>query len=378
MTNANHYGTNFMENYSSPGMPLYEVMQGLQQGTAGFNPAIIRKARAEAQRKSAELDRSTYPFQEDISHYLFGDSARRVIMFVDGVFQGKETLPTVIPIDLGPNPHQLFERPRGNSTIDSTVTFEQTRAYLEQFRSAHGSQLSVPGVEYFEVNKSRFFYFRQSDLGDMFGRRLKKGQTISLEEMALLVPLVISTDRIALTEVDAPLGDVQTPIHVSYRLKQSLEAKLLDRLSDGSYDPRSEVRLIADWVAHRPVLPTIDEVNALEAFFKSNPTIGNSKIEYLYTNDYYIEEPKKGSGRQFKAKNVIVIVTTNGHEPALREIQIVDAQQYRINELEKGAENHEEYSGRKERVGRKSRDRREELQPVLDQIFIRENDLIPL
>lgn len=378
MADANHYGGNLLQNYSKPGMPLYDVVQGLQQGRLGFDPAILGRARAEAQRKSAELDRSTYPFQEDLSHYLFGDSPRRVVMFVSGVFHGNGSIPTVIPIDLGPNPHQLFQKPHGNSTIDSSVTFDQTRRYLETFRSAYGSEIARLGIDKFEVDKSRFFYFRQPELEDMFGRRLKKDDRISLEEMALLVPLVISTDRVALTEIDAPLGDVQTPMHVSYRLKQSLEAKLLDRLCDGPYGPRSKVRLIADWVAHRPVLPTIGEVNALEAFLKSSPTIGNSRIEYLYTNNYYDEKPKKGSGRQFKAKNVIVVVTTNHFDPALREIQIVDAGQYAINELQKGEARHDELEKKRGNVPRKERAARAKIADVLDQIFIRENDLVPL
>ena len=50
---------------------------------------------------------------------------------------------------------------------------------------------------------------------------------------------------------------------------------------------------------------------------------------------------------QFKAKNVIVIVTTSGHEPALREIQIVDAEQYYVNELKKGEERHDELEKKK-------------------------------
>ncbi len=376
MTDANHYGRNLLQNYSQLGMPLYEVVQGLQQGRLGFDPTMLGRARAEAQRKSVELDRSTYPFQEDFTRYLFGDEKKRVIMFVEGVFHGSTNLATVIPIDLRHNPHQLFQTPGVNSTIDYKVTFEQTGEYLRQFKSTHGNELAALGAYEFEVGKSRFFYFRQSDLEGMFGRRLQKGQAISLEEMALLVPLVISTDRVALTEIDAPSGDAQTPMHVSYRLKQSLEAKLLDRLSDGPYDLKSKVRLIADWVAHRPVLPTIDQVNDLEAFLKSNPTIGNSRIEYSYTNDYYIEKPKKGSGRQFKAKNVIVIVTTGGYEPALREIQIVDAGQYFVNELKKGEERHDELEKKKVNVPRRKKVAREGIKNVLDRIFIKTNDFI--
>jgi len=377
MADTQHYGTNLLQNYSRQG-PLYDVMQELQQGKLVFDSATLGRARAEAQKKAVELDRSTYPFQEDLMRYLFGDYTKRVIMFVSGTFHGKESLPTVMPIDLGSNPHQLFQEPHGNLTIDSAVTFEQTKRYLDAFRSTYSGEAARLGINDFEVDKSRFFYFRQRDLEDMFGRHLKRGQTISLEEMALLAPLVISTDRIGLTEIAAPSGDVQTPMHVSYRLKQSLGAKLVDRLSDGPYKPGSKVRLIADWVAHRPVLPTMGEVNALEAFLKTNPTIGNSKIGYRYTNDYYVEEPKMGSGRQFKAKNVIVIVTTSGHEPALREIQIVDAEQYYVNELKKGEERHDELEKKKSNVPRKKRAAQEKIGRVLDQIFVPENDFAPL
>src|SRR3989338_5212601 len=204
MASANHYGTNFMENYSKLCMPLYDVVQALQQGKNSFDPAILNRARAEAQRKAVELDRSTYPFQEDLAYHLFGDSARRVVMFVSGAFHGNEIIIKVIPIDLGPNPHQLFQKPGGNSTIDSTVTFDRTADYLhsDQFRGMYGEELEKRGIYAFEVDKSRFFYFRQPDLEGMFNGRLRKSQTISLEKMALLAPLVISTDRVGLTEID--------------------------------------------------------------------------------------------------------------------------------------------------------------------------------
>lgn len=385
MVDSSHYGANLLQNYSQPGMPLYDVVQGLQQRKTRFDPTMLSKARVEVQRKGAESDRSTYPFQEDFTGYLFGDEKRRVIMFIEGVFHGNTNLSTIIPIDLGHNPHQLFQEPRGNLTIDSIVTFDQTRGYLysDQFRRMYGEDLAALGVYAFEVEKSRFFYFKQSELGDMFGRSLRKNDTIPLEEMVLLVPSIIPAERVVLTEVEAPSQEVHTPMNVSYRLKQSLKKKLLDRLTDRSYKPgrKVKVRLISDWVAHRPVLPTMDDVNYLEAFLKSNPTIGNSRIEHWYTNDYYMEEPKKGSGRQFKAKNVIVIVTTNGFEPALREIQIVDTQQYHINELRKGAEKHKDYEERKEKKRvRKQRtgDATRRIEDVLGQVFVRENDFISL
>ena len=380
MADSNHYGSNLMQNYFLPDSAIHQVIGGLQRGQMSFDVGTINKARSEVQRKSVGLDASTYPFTDDFARYFFNNEKSRVIMFVEGVFHGNTDLATVIPIDLGPNPHQLFEEPHGNTTIDSTVTFDQTTEYLhsDHFRSANAKTLENLGAYEFEVQKSRFFYLMQPDLEDMFGRQLKRGEAIAFEEMALLVPTLISTDYIVLTETKAPSKDAQTPMHVSYRLKQSLEAKLLDRLRDGPYKPGSKVRLIADWVAHRPVLPTIEDVYALEAFLRSNPTIGNSRVEYLYTNNYYIEEPKKGSGRQFKALNVIVKVTTSGHESALREIQIVDAKQYSINELQKGEERHDELEKKRGNVPRKERDARKKNEEVLDQIFIQENDFVPL
>lgn len=378
MAQQAHYGTNLMQNYFNPDDATHQVIQGVQQGRTRLDAGLISRARNDVQRKSHDLDKSTYPFAEDLARYMFGDGTRRVIMFVEGVFHGKDDLATVIPIDLGNNPHQLFQTPGVNSTIDYKVTFEQTGEYLMRFKGTHGNELAALGAYEFEVGKSRFFYFKQSDLETIFGRHLIKHQTITLEEMALLAPLIIPSESVMLTEVKAPSQDARTPMHVSYRLKHSLEEKLLNRLIREKYEDKRNVRLIADWVAHRPVLPTRGEVEVLEAFLRTSPTIGNSKIKYLYTNDYYKDEPKKGSGRQFKAKNVIVVVTTDHYEPALREIQIVDAEQYAKNELEKGAENHDDFKKRRANVPRKERAARKKIEGVLDQIFIKTNNFIPL
>lgn len=383
MAQEAHYGVHLLQNYFGLESAIYQVIQGMQQGHTSFDAGLINRARNDVQRKSHNLDRSTYPFAEDFASYLFGNGQPiRVIMVIDGVFQGDAPVETIIPIDLGSNPHLLFQDTHGNTTIDSFVTFEKTRESLEQYRASHTEKLSERGIYDLQVRKSRFFYFRQQDLGDFFGRRLGKNGTIALEEMAALAPLIIPTDYVMLEEVEVPSIDTylaSAPIHVSYRLKQSLAEKLLNRLTKDNNHKGSNVRLIADWVAHRPVVPTMDDVEALESFLRRNPTIGNSRVEYLHTNDYYNEPPKSiGGSPNFKAKNVIVRVRTAGFEPAIREIQIVDSRQYFENELLKGQTSHVEFEKKRSSVPRQVRVLRSSFEDVLTQIFMRENDYIPI
>lgn len=393
MANTNHYGANLVENYFPPDSAIYRVIQGMQNGRTRVDVELVNRAKLEAQHISGVLDESTYPFALDLAKHLYG-SDLRVIMFTQGTFHGNTQVPTILPIDLGSNPYQLFQK--ANGTIDTTVTFEQTREFLGGYKETHREDLSRMDMYKFEVGKSRFFYFKQEDLENFFlrfGRKLKE-DTIPLEDMMLLVPMVVSTNYVALEQVRNPSIDdyVQiAPLHTSYRLKgeRSLLEKLVNRLTDinaenGSRTNRkngNEVRLIADWVAHRLVVPNVDDVYKLEAFLKSNPTIGTSEVNYLYSNNYYEEEPKKGSSRQFKALNVIIEVTTNGHAPAVREIQIVDKEQYYINELDKGETSHtalEERRKKEDNIPRIVKDKRKKIEEVLGQIFPIDDNLISL
>ena len=392
MASQGHYGGNLLQNYRDIDS-LINVVGEMQQGKTRFNEILLGKARNDAKRNSRKMDESTYPFGEDIADHLYDGQLRRVVMFVQGIFHGNSNIPTIIPVDLGNNTYPLFQQSSGNSTIDDNVTFDKTREFLDHYIETHGDELGRRGVYKFEVGKSRFFYFRESDLVRFFSRfgvEVSNGKTIPFGDLALLAPLTVPTRYVALDEVDLEDGLEPSPewyreiapVQVSHRLKNSLEDKLVNRLTTSEGIKDGSVRLVADWVAHRPVVPTLEDVYKLEAFLKENPTMGNSQIEYRYTNNKYREEErKKGSSRDFKALNVIVEVTTNGFSPAIREIQIVDQEQYFRNELSKEGDNHDLFKARRSNEDDMSEAdiiKRKSLRKVLSQIFVPDNNDIPI
>src|SRR3989338_3678929 len=149
------------------------------------------------------------------------------------------------------------------------------------------------------------------------------------------------------------------PLFRSYRLKKSLARKILRRFQE------SDTREIKDWVAHRIVVGSIDDIRNLVAFLKSSHEIGHTRIRYISTNDYY-REPK-GSG--FKVMNVTVEVTTPGERPCVREIQIVDKEQYYHNEFGEGRISHEDYERQQEHRSRKVRDIHNKYKEILEEVF---------
>jgi len=376
MLSQEHYGENLVQNYFGDHTKIYEIIQDMQQGKTRFDAGKVAKANVEVQAKSGELDNPTYKFAQDLSRFVYGlREPRRVVMFVEGTFYGRNDIETIIPFDLGNNPHQLFKKDPRYKTVDDAVTFEETRRFLER----NGSYLSQAGFDAFQVGKSRFFYFKESDLSDL-GHLDEDGRV----KMTGLVPLIVPTKGYVVTEeVEEPsLEDYMqfAPLHVSYRFKKSLMEKIINRMLFWETEGEN-IRLIADWVAHRPVVEDREAVDSLEQRLIGSSRIGiNSSLNYEYTNDYYSEEPKKGSSRQFKVKNVVVTTTTRGSpNPTLREIQIVDRKQYFENELSKdGEKSREEYEEGRSDIPRRKVIRYYELRDVLEQIFIVENEVIPI
>lgn len=376
MPSIEHFGKNLLGNYFNESTAIYEIIGGMQQGKTLFDPSLVARANIEVRAKSKELDNSTYKFAQDFSRMLYGhQNRRRVIMFVEGTFYGSSNIETVIAIDLGNNPHDLFRTDHRYPTVDAAVTYEQTIRFFEE----NGNYLSREGYDAFELGKSRFFYFKESDLAEK-GHLDEDGNV----KMTGLVPLVVPTKGYVMTEEveDPSLNKYMqfAPLHASYRFKNSMMDKLLDRTVSRK-NTEGEVRLIADWVAHRSIVRTKEDVDSLEQRLQTPGNIGNnSSIEWNYTNDYYSESPKKSSSIQFKAKNVVVTVTTKGFpDKSLREIQVVDKEQYFINELSKNVDKtREDYEMGRNDIPQKKIMFYYELRDVLEKIFNVENVVIPI
>ncbi len=367
-----------LHHYFHDDSAIHQIIMGIRAGFLDgserkFNPDLIDRSRGEVLLKRRALDASTYPFAQDLSEKVYGEKGR-VVGLVEGEFKGDSninSIKSIVPIDLGTNPYLFFRTCQKDTTIDNCVTIETTKAYIEEYKD----ELSKRGYNHFEVGKSRFFYFRQKDL-EFFSN---KGEL----DMVKLVPLLCPTDYVVLKKVKRISPEEYTelaPNHTSYRLKESLTRKLLKKfgLPKGGIKIRnregviSEKNIVVDWVGHRTVCYSRNEVNDLEVLLKSSPLIGKSKIDYLYTKDYY----KKPKG-QFKAKKVITVVSTKNYEPCIREIEVVDKNQYFENEFRKRTE-HKEHVKKQKKVSKKKRSVNAHYKEILEQIFIKDISVIPI
>ena len=369
---------NLLTHYFHEDSATYQIIAGMRDSflrgeTRNFPQGIVDRAKAEVATKSRALDASTYQFAQALNQHIYHGGKRRVIMLVEGVFRGDEDIDSIIPIDLGVSPYQLFKQV-GSTTVDDFVTSEQTMRFIGN----HRDELSQRGANAFEVGKSRFFYFSHSDLAEFFDKDMDPKAIVPLDELVRLVPMIVPTQGyVALRPVEEPTLEEyleSAPVHVSYRLKKSLATKLLNKLGS----PKDSIQLggnpegngsskdvIVDWVAHRPVVPSIGDVDSLEDFFRGNPTLGKSDVNHLYTKDYY----RWQKASEFMAKNVVARVAHPGSEPSIREIQIVDKGQYFINELRNGITSHKEHEKKRSQQSRRRRKFDEHYGPVLENIF---------
>lgn len=362
MANYNN-GSALMGRYFGLESAMSQVVDKLQQGRKRIDFGLVSRAREEVQAKSAVLDTPTYRFAQDLSFHLYGGEERRIVMLVEGVFHGDSETQSLIPIDLGNNPWRLFKHHEGHDTIDDAVTLESTRDFVER----NSGYLTEQGYRSVDVGSSRFFYFGKSNLESFLDENGKL-------DMARLVPLIVPTEgRVVANEVDGgivldqvaspTLDDYMktAPIHVSYRLKKSMVEKLCRRIV---YDKGKGP--VSDWVAHRPVVDSPEDVEVLAAFLRESKRVGkNSRFDYLETKHNYEDESANGH----RVETIVGRIETKGFEPSVREIQIVDKEQYFANELSSGRTSHAAHKGRIGHISRKIREDYDRVKAVLEQIF---------
>ena len=384
---------NLMGNYFGAASATYQILEIMRKGMmAGERrnvpEKLVQHSTAEVQGKMGELDESTYESAHALNNEIFGRfNRRRVIMVVKGDFiGGKADLDYMnresrreegylIPIDLGENPYPLFASRDAYSTIDEKVTEEQTRQFLADNRQ----YLRERGFRGFMIDTSRFFYFDNQELTKRFAT--KSGEL----DMQRLIPFVsdlpqylfvngkiVESGSVAPTAKEYENAAIK---FASYRLKQSLAQKLANMLTF----PKGEIRKgISDWVAHRVVFPTEEEVHGLESFLRENPIIGFSnskkdsrvlKIEYRDKSDYY-EKPKANG---FRSMNIIVLTYTPGYKPSIREIQAVHFGQYHHNEIDvNNPAHHRQQEGKREHVSSKKSELKFHYEGILKEIFGKE------
>ena len=377
-----------MESYFVPDSATYKIIEVMRKGIldnkkVGFPDEVIRKARKEVQRKRKELDESAYEFAYSLNNEVFGRFNKgRVVMLVNGRFIGikedadyRKSEPDreegyTIPIDLGTNPHSLFEDIGTYPTIDAKVTEEKTQQFLGENRQ----YLRGMSMEGFIIDSSRFFYFDDAEVSEGFST---EGGVLDMQRLVPLItelPLYLFANgeirkSAELIPSAKDYGHIAIRF-VSYRLKQSETKKLADKLT---YSPGEigEEKVIVDWVAHRLVLREEEDVHAVEDFLRGNPTIGDprttySRIKHKHTDNYYAEPKPNG----FRNMNVSVEVRTKGFKPCVREIQIVDLTQFYPNEINiHDPRHHKQQKKRREHVSKRKSELKIHYEGILQQIF---------
>ena len=349
---------NLMELYFSPDSATYKVIgivrDGFRKGICRtINPNLIQIASSEVQTKRKELDKSTYPFAQDLSMEFYREGAIRVVMLIEGTLVGSErSIDSVIGADLGKNPHRFFkDDAHVSDTIDAHVTTEQVMAYLRHNQEA----LSNQGFTHYLVDRSRVFYLRSEDV-----KRFLDSNELNFEQ---LVPFLLPTrGYVGLVPVENPTikeYKKAAPAFIAYRLKGTVMQKLLKRLGEKHPEP------IKDWVAHRIVTDSEGEARILFNSLRVAPKIGNYGIEIVDEDD----RPKPSG---FRANVLVVRVLGKGCYPCVREIQIVDREQYHKNEFVAGASSHEQHEKRRRHRPRSKRNEVVYYGEILREIFGRE------
>ena len=292
----------------------------------GINNKLIQKAKDDFDKFRRGIDAETPYFSHEIADMALGADTRRRVVLVQGRFEGDYDVRSTIGLDLGTQPHRLY-RPEGkprSETNDEYLTKEAVRVYLRE----HYDALKRRGVERFRVTHSAFFSFRDADLRHQL--RNSDG-SINMEQLLPLVADTIlnkdgRTGYIGINLVTLPDNRFYaeySPSFTSSRIKSTIGRKLVKQLL------LSEAVPIRDIGAHRVKVASLDVVRDLEERIEHDQ-IGRSKIEIIpgTKKDFY-RKPKPNG---YKAVQFYAFVTTRGRR-FVREIQLVDVEQYYKNEV---------------------------------------------
>lgn len=358
-----------MGNYFGLDSVTYRLIQSMRDGVLNggvprFREELLRAAKREIDRVMTKLDESAYPFARDLSHHVFDGQSRRMIALIEGAFVYKDgqTLESMIGVDLGTNPWQVFQDGNLHETIDSMAT----RYAVQQYFAAHRDELK--GIKGFDVAKSHFLY-----LSDKAAAQL---------DMPDLVPLIKYTKRAGFTPVSVPSPveySEMLPLPLtSYRLKASLTGKLVDKLGL----PRiSRDDVIRDWAGHRVVVEDEGRARDLAQFLNGSPTIGSSdtsRIECIEYEDGYKLPEDSG----FKTLKITARVTVTEGRPitTIRRIHILDRNEYYKSEVRpKGPANRLQFERKREQRIRSSGATNQSLidaQEVLGKLFGKPTGLV--
>lgn len=326
--NAPKDKVNLMGLYLPNDSPTCEIMAQMRKAVReeqviSIPYSQILSAQQEIKEVRQKIDGSTPEFAQDLNKHVFGDSAVRAILVMQGDFlSAGEIKNTILPFDLGTNPWPIYQGRGDYETVDAKVTADAASEYLQ----SRQQELRAKGISKFNVGQSGFFYLRDEQLKRNFG---DSAGGISLEA---LIPYIVDTyGFVGLEPVSKPneqdYRERAVPF-VSYRQKgaDSLLEKVIRKLCQIS-PIKDEGGAIADWGGHRICAETEQETISWSKILQKPVNLGRFRMSNLHTDDYYSNPKKTG----FKSYNATVRVISKGiatdsprYTDVIREIQLYD------------------------------------------------------
>ena len=278
--------------------------------------ADVEQAHEEIKAVRERIDGSTPQFAQDLNKSVFGNREVRALMLIKGDFNGGSSgiENTILPVDLGTNPWPLYKGPDGYDTVDTKLTVEKTREYMER----HRDELRKRSVSGFSVDQSSFYYVANQELIEKLGN---EDGTINFDDFVRImvdthgfIGLVSGIKKPREREYRA-----KALAFNSYRQKQSLLEKAVRELCQ--HDPYLNLGdVITDWGGHRLATASVEEAKSYEATFRGKTKVGRFEVSELHTDDYY-ERPKKTG---FSSFNIATLVSSTKFDDVVRELQIYD------------------------------------------------------
>jgi hypothetical protein len=362
-------GNGLMSYFFPPDDPVNHLIRIINDGIiAGGNgrrldERLLKAAQSHVNTERSSHDRLAYPLAQDFGYETFGDTQkRRVILVATGALLGQNTRPvrSSLGIDLGYDPWSIFQPRHSRETIDSIVTEESVRKFLDD----NFDVLRQRNLLGFAIRESRFFYF-----GRGMVEEFERGGVV---DMVSLIPLLTYTPNVFVHPVQVPEQEGYSKLlpvpFMSHRLKTSLVDKLEKRLSEGPSGKAGSP--IYDWLGFRVVVENELEARRFEAKLRDASTIGRNGrtgIEHIRTHDYYAHPKENG----YRALNIVMGVCTKDRKTKYRviEVQVVDKNQYYRNEVNNRSPAFHEQQDKRKRLNKKQARALESYHRVLERVF---------
>ncbi len=318
-----------------------------------------------------------------------------VAMIAQGKFHGSvPSIDSTLAFNLGRDTWSLFQK-RGSGTIDERVTSLKISQYLSENKAL----LRKEGFDTYIADHSGFCWMNETELLDK-GFMDERGI-----DFLRLVPLLVPVKHVVLSPIESPIYRVgkkkeskekiideflqSAPTHLSYRFKHSLLWKIFERLCSDDpivkeyvWDDEGKTHTISDWIAYRKVVKNYTEVGRTENALRQAEKIGPFDVKVIESKDLYKrpkEKRKKNDTPEkdeaYRARHLLLELE-KGNDKFVAEIQIVDLNQYFLNEIYGGPERHKRAIDTYNQLPSNKKALCEYYRPILEEVIGKKDRLV--